>query len=235
MKKTENAPSAKNPIFSIVASMISKIAMAAFVLASPHLGASVKIPYLPESSLKRAPASELARLPASIGKGVRRYAADILGLAGSHGVDPALVAGIIWTESTFNRKAVSRARAYGLMQLKISTAREMCLLQKRLDCDRLDIFDPKTNIHFGISYVKWLGRFFRKHFPSAGDEQIFKWSIVAYNMGPTRVKRRLESGSFWKSHSYFNKVVSRYKRLSSIKFENVVDQRLAYNWKNTGM
>ena len=71
-----------------------------------------------------------------------------------HNVDPVLVAAIINVESRFDRYAVSRAGASGLMQLMPGTAIWVAeaLGIESFDFDR-DIFNPEINIRMGTWYI----------------------------------------------------------------------------------
>jgi soluble lytic murein transglycosylase len=93
-------------------------------------------------------------------------------------LDPYQVAGLIRQESVFNPRAVSPARAYGLMQLVVPTA---VATAKRSGVDRavtMDaLFEPRLNIQLGTAFLR---------------EQIDKYGRIeyvaaAYNAGPGRV------------------------------------------------
>lgn len=96
----------------------------------------------------------------------------------ARGLDPYQVAGLIRQESVFNPRAVSPARAYGLMQLIMPTA---VTTSRRVGTDRAitmeALFEPRLNIQLGTAYFK---------------EQLEKYGrieyvAVAYNAGPGRV------------------------------------------------
>lgn len=98
--------------------------------------------------------------------------------ARARGLDPYQVAGLIRQESVFNPRAVSSARAYGLMQLIMPTA---VTTSRRVGTDRAismeALFEPRLNIQLGTAYFK---------------EQLEKYGrieyvAVAYNAGPGRV------------------------------------------------
>lgn len=89
-----------------------------------------------------------------------------------YGVEPALIAAVIQSESAFDSQAVSWAGAQGLMQLMPATAREM-------GCR--DPFDPRQNIMGGARYLGLMLRRF------GGDMTL---AAAAYNAGPERVARR---------------------------------------------
>jgi soluble lytic murein transglycosylase len=93
-------------------------------------------------------------------------------------LDPYQVAGLIRQESVFNPRAVSSARAYGLMQLVVPTG---VLTAKKYGVDRSvtmdSLFEPRLNIQLGTAFLK---------------DQIDKYGRIeyvaaAYNAGPGRV------------------------------------------------
>src|SRR5215831_18561152 len=96
----------------------------------------------------------------------------------ARGLDPYQVAGLIRQETVFNPRAVSSARAYGLMQLLVPTG---ITTARRVGVDRAitmeSLFEPRLNIQLGTAYFK---------------DQIDKYGRIeyvaaAYNAGPGRV------------------------------------------------
>jgi soluble lytic murein transglycosylase len=91
-------------------------------------------------------------------------------------VDPALIYGLIRTESNFDQNAISAVGARGLMQLMPVTARALAG-DAALDADSLD--DPARNLELGQRYVLYL----------AGNEHVSENLIrllVSYNAGPAK-------------------------------------------------
>jgi soluble lytic murein transglycosylase len=102
-------------------------------------------------------------------------------------VDPALIQAMIKVESNFNRYAVSRAGAQGLMQLMPKTAR-------RFNVN--DPFHPVENIWAGVYYVKWLMVLFNYDYDlvmagyNAGENAVIKYNgIPPYRETQNYVKR----------------------------------------------
>jgi soluble lytic murein transglycosylase len=96
----------------------------------------------------------------------------------ARGLDPYQVAGLIRQETVFNPRAVSPARAYGLMQLVVPTA---VTTARRIGSDRAitmeSLFEPRLNIQLGTAYFKdQLDKYGRIEYVAA-----------AYNAGPNRV------------------------------------------------
>lgn len=89
----------------------------------------------------------------------------------SGGLDPYLLMSIARRESAFNPKAVSVARAKGLMQISPGT-------QRRLSSKKKSIYDPEHNISIGSRYLSDLIK------KSDGSIHL---ALAGYNAGPKRV------------------------------------------------
>jgi soluble lytic murein transglycosylase len=97
-------------------------------------------------------------------------------------LDPALIYGLIRSESAWVEDARSHADAYGLMQLLPSTARRMAKLEGVAFAGTAPLLDPPLNVRLGTRYVAEVGR----RYASA------PWLVAAaYNAGPGRVEQWL--------------------------------------------
>ena len=92
-------------------------------------------------------------------------------IAVEHGVAPQLVKSLIRAESNGDPTAVSPKGAMGLMQLMPETAKENGVSNP---------FDPISNIHGGVRYLKRLLEQF------SGDVSL---ALAAYNAGPEKVRK----------------------------------------------
>lgn len=98
---------------------------------------------------------------------------------GVEGVDPFLVAAIIREESQYDRRAVSRVGAIGLMQIMPATANAVTQRHRLPNLVRDDLFDQDTNIQIGVRYVQQLLTQFSGNMVQ---------TIAAYNAGPIAVE-----------------------------------------------
>lgn len=118
------------------------------------------------------------------------YATEINAAAAKHGIDPALLAGLVKQESGFNPKARSSAGATGLTQLMPATARGLGVT---------DATDPVQALDGGAKYLKqMLDKF-------GGDERL---ALAAYNAGPGAVTRFGGIPPYAETKAYVEKVLA---------------------------
>jgi soluble lytic murein transglycosylase-like protein len=99
------------------------------------------------------------------------YGAEITAAAKKHGIDPALLAGLVKQESGFNPTAGSSAGARGLTQLMPGTAAGLGVT---------DVLDPIQNLDGGAKYL-------RQQLDAFGGD--VTRALAAYNAGPGAVQR----------------------------------------------
>jgi soluble lytic murein transglycosylase len=92
-------------------------------------------------------------------------------------LDPALIAGVIYTESRF-RDQTSHAGAKGLMQLLPSTADDIARKSGGTAFVQGDLADPQVNISYGSFYLRYLLKRY-------GGNTVL--AVAAYNAGEGRV------------------------------------------------
>jgi len=102
--------------------------------------------------------------------------------AARHGVEVALVQGVIEVESGYQVQARSAVGARGLMQLMPRTAAS---LARQLQWEDYDIEDPAFNVEAGTAYLAYLLKRF------GGNRRL---ALAAYNAGPTRVEQWVDRG-----------------------------------------
>jgi soluble lytic murein transglycosylase-like protein len=146
------------------------------------------------SSLQGATATAASVAPQATGTATATpgaatpYAAEIDAAAQRHGLDPALLRGLIRQESGFNADAKSPAGAMGLTQLMPATAAGLGVTNPS---------DPAQSIEGGAKYLKQqLDRF-------GGD--VAK-ALAAYNAGPGAVQRYNGVPPYAETQQYVQKV-----------------------------
>ncbi|HEY7065162.1 MAG TPA: lytic transglycosylase domain-containing protein [Chloroflexota bacterium] len=116
----------------------------------------------PATARSAAPSGAPVQVP-------NQYSALVNDAARRNGIDPALLAGVIETESGFNAQAGSPAGAKGLMQLMDSTARGLGVTNS---------YDPTQNVNGGAKFLRQLLDKYN------GDTRL---ALAAYNAGPGAV------------------------------------------------
>jgi soluble lytic murein transglycosylase-like protein len=99
------------------------------------------------------------------------FGAEITAAAKKHGIDPALLAGLVKQESGFNPNAGSPAGARGLTQLMPGTAAGLGVT---------DVLDPAQSLDGGAKYL-------RQQLDAFGGD--VTRALAAYNAGPGAVQR----------------------------------------------
>jgi soluble lytic murein transglycosylase len=112
---------------------------------------------------------------------IRQQAAD-------KGLDPALIAGVIYTESRF-RDQTSHAGAKGLMQLLPSTADDIARKSGGTAFVQGDLADPQVNISYGSFYLRYLLNHYGGNVVlavaayNAGEGKVDEWVFAARHRG----------------------------------------------------
>jgi len=140
----------------------------------------------------------LKKIDLSFGK---RLSRSIVKYSKEYSRDPELIMAIMYRESHFNPKAVSKVGAKGLMQLMPSWA-EILKVEKSL-------FDMETNIKCGLTvlgfYEEWYGD--------------LDTALAAYNRGPSKVDWDLVKDRDPGRNGYVDKVLSTYHELLSLEVD----------------
>jgi len=127
-----------------------------------------------------------------------------------NGLDPYMVASLIRQESEFNPGAVSRANAYGLMQLLPSVGKTMAKQEGIRHFETSDLLDPITNIRLGTRYLKQtLDKFngrpeytFAAY--NAGDNRVTDWQSIGNYRG---IDEFVESIPFTETREYVQAII----------------------------
>lgn len=113
-----------------------------------------------------------------------RIPADLAGLvydvALREGIDPELGFRLVNLESGFNPRARSHAKAYGLAQVQVATAR---FYEPQITVEQL--YEPERNLEIGFRYLRDL-------LETYGDTRL---ALLAYNRGPSRINSLMKEGA----------------------------------------
>jgi soluble lytic murein transglycosylase-like protein len=130
----------------------------------------------------------------SLQKRAALYAAMIRKHAIAHRLSPELVSAVMRVESCYDRRAVSRSGARGLMQLMPATAAELGVH---------DSFDPEQNIAGGVRYLaRMLARF----------DHDLRLGLAAYNAGPEAVAAHGGVPPYPNTVSYVSRILKLYRQ-----------------------
>lgn len=123
-----------------------------------------------------------------------KYSDLVIAAANRYNLAPALIYGIIQTESAFNPYAVSPANAYGLMQVVPATAgRDVYNLIKKKSGQptKQELFSPANNIDIGSAYLHLLQT---RYLVKVRNKLSQEYSMIsAYNGGTGNVLKAFHS------------------------------------------
>jgi peptidoglycan lytic transglycosylase len=105
------------------------------------------------------------------------YRADLERYARAQRIDPFLLAGLIRQESEFDPRALSRANAYGLTQVRPGTGRQFARKAGIRRFTNNSLFQPAINLNIGASVL-------RSMLDQHGGK--VEETLAAYNAGPNR-------------------------------------------------
>lgn len=143
-------------------------------------------------------------------------------------VDPAWVYGVIRRESAFKVDALSRVKAFGLMQLMPKTAKGVSRSLGLKGLGQTDFAKPEINIQLGSGYLSQMLNRFKGNYPKA---------TAAYNAGPGRIPgwtpdttlaadQWIESIPFDETRKYVNGVLA-YTTIYDYKLKKGKSKRLS--------
>ena len=112
-----------------------------------------------------------------------KYKEEIVYAANEYDLEPSLVFAIVKTESGFDKNAISKKGAMGLMQLMPSTA---MWVASKLNIDNFEIYDlynPATNLNIGCYYFRYL----------LDKYKSVKAAAACYNAGEGAMQKYIDS------------------------------------------
>ena len=113
-----------------------------------------------------------------------------------YNVDKNLIKSVILAESAANEKAVSGAKAKGLMQLMDKTAQDLGVN---------NVFDPEQNIFGGTKYLAQMLRLYN------GDVDL---ALASYNAGPQNVEKYNGVPPFEETKNYISRVLGYFNHFN---------------------
>jgi hypothetical protein len=126
----------------------------------------------------------------------RQWADKIERAATDAGLDPRLLAALVWQESGFDATAISPSGAIGLAQLMPATARELGV-------------DPESaaqNLEGGARYLAW----------TIDEFGSIDLGLAAYNAGPGRVREAGGIPDIAETQAYVPRVLDYYRQLGGV-------------------
>ncbi len=123
-----------------------------------------------------------------------QYDALIVNTSLKYDLEPSFIKAVIHVESSFDRFAISKAGAMGLMQLMPATAAVYQLNQ--------DHFNAEKNVEVGVQHLRDL-------MDRYGSDK--RLSLAAYNAGEGAVSRHNGVPPFDETQDYIKKVMRLYK------------------------
>ncbi|QDR83358.1 Membrane-bound lytic murein transglycosylase C [Sporomusa termitida] len=139
------------------------------------------------------------------------YADKINQTGRAYGINPEIIAAVIKAESSFHPRALSKAGAYGLMQVIPGTWRlvnsqaKICNGRHEGECGSDCFYDPDLNITVGTYYLSQLIQRYGVHAELA---------VAAYNAGPGAVDKYGGIPPYTETTRYVEQVVANWCEIS---------------------
>ncbi len=149
------------------------------------------------------------------------YWNDLTRYSNANGLDPYLVASLIRQESEFNPQAVSRANAWGLMQLLPPVGKKLAKEVRIRHFSQEQLADPSVNLQLGTRYFK--------HMVDSFGGQV-EYALAAYNAGADRVKTWQAQGPYRDIHEFVESIpFSETREYVQAIMRNATVYRLLYS------
>ena len=187
--------------------MIARIVAGTLIAASVATMCAANAPQPVEEPAKapqvRVEAKEIEMVPEKpidlpLEAHLQRY---IIHLGEETGIDPKVILGIIYIESSYNADSIGdNGRSFGLMQIQRRWHEERIV---RLNI--MDLLNPYENVAVGVDYLSEL-------YEKYGDIEM---ALVAYNAGPTGAWEHWFSRGIYTSE-YSRKVMEASKNIKAL-------------------
>jgi membrane-bound lytic murein transglycosylase C len=159
---------------------------------------------------------------------VRKYSPLVLNAATQYHLPPEMIYAMIETESSFNPRARSGAKAVGLMQVTPRGGAQVAYhfvddLDAKPTIEQLQ--DPRTNIHLGAAYMRVL---LDQYFDDIPNEDVrMAAALAAYNWGPTKVRAVLRVEGVPASVEKFQKMLRKHAApVETRDYVRIISQRM---------
>ncbi len=163
-----------------------------------------------------APAKVAARTPSETHRGNDRifhYDEIINRVAKQYNIDYHLLLAIGQAESSGIPTAVSGKDCHGLMQLKLSTARDYAPM-----VSPSDLYDPQLNLDIAGKHMVFLLRQVNRHYPNVtGDDRIVLLA-AAWNAGWGNIRKADGVPNFPETQTYVKRVLELYHKYKAQRF-----------------
>ena len=149
----------------------------------------------------------------------KEYSEYIEKYAEEYNIDSLWIYSIVKAESNFQKTAKSRSNAIGLMQIMLSTAKEIgSEINFEGNITEEKLYEPETNIQIGTAYFKILLEKYNN----------YNLALIAYNAGMGNLDKWLEQGiidsqgenleniPYAETKNYVKKILQNYKIYSEI-------------------
>ena len=149
----------------------------------------------------------------------KEYSEYVEKYAKEYEIDPLWIYSIVKAESNYKINAKSKSNAIGLMQIMLSTAKEIgSEINFEEDITEEKLYEPETNIQIGTAYYKILLEKYNN----------INLALIAYNAGMGNLDKWLEQGiidpqgenleniPYAETKNYVKKILQNYKVYSEI-------------------
>ena len=159
----------------------------------PHKPGQEELEAVLQRAARRLDATMRTRLAEAIASESERF-----------GYDPFFILGLVSVESGFRPHVSSERGAYGLMQMQPSTFAWIAGRFPEIGDGGAVSEDPVIDVRLAIRYFHWL----EQRFPRRDE------ALMAYNAGPSRLRRYKRVGIPRAVRAYPRKVMSEYQRFA---------------------
>ena len=138
-------------------------------------------------------AQVVANLKHATPEAAQKVATAVIESSEKYQFDPVFLLAVIRNESRFNPRAIGSVGEIGLMQIRPTTAKELCKKHHIFYRGKQTLLDPAANVRIGSAYLAKLRGQFSSH---------SRLYLSAYNMGSKNVRRALAKKTLPKDYAF---------------------------------